>query len=85
VSAPNGNRERCYVGDGVYAEVDEWGNVILTVPGGSAITAGMMLEPAVWGSLHRFVSETFARRQAEHERLSERTDEWVEKLREDGE
>ena len=50
-----------YLGDGVYAAVDEIGNLVLTTENGVAVTNRIVFEPEVLAALEAYI----ARRRAE--------------------
>ena len=43
-----------YIGDGVYAEVDQFRSVTITTSNGLRVTNTIVLEPEVWEALARF-------------------------------
>jgi len=44
-----------YLGDGVYAQIEDYGDLILTTENGVRVTNRIVLEPAVLLSLLKFV------------------------------
>lgn len=46
-----------YLGDGVYAEFDRFGDIILTTENGIATTNRIVLEPEVWLKLVQYVTK----------------------------
>jgi len=44
-----------YLGDGVYAQIEDYGDLILTTEDGVRVTNRIVLEPAVLLSLLKFV------------------------------
>ncbi len=45
------NKRKVYVGDAVYAELNEFGQIVLTTEDGIAATNTIYLEPEVWTQL----------------------------------
>ncbi len=45
---------KVYLGDGVYAEADEYGAIILTTENGLSVTNTIYMEPSVLEALERF-------------------------------
>lgn len=50
---------KTYLGDAVYAEADEFGDLVLTTEDGIRATNRIVLEPAVLGALLRYVDTIF--------------------------
>lgn len=48
---------RTYLGDAVYAELDEWGCIILTTENGLSVTNRIVLEPHVMDALVRWAAD----------------------------
>lgn len=48
--------EKVYLGDGAYALMDRWGNIVLTTEDGYRVSNTVVLEPQVWNSLVEFVA-----------------------------
>lgn len=48
-------KDKEYIGDGVYVEIDERGDVILTTENGYEITNRIVLEPEVFRSLVEYL------------------------------
>lgn len=46
-----------YIGDAVYAEIDEHGRLVLTTEDGIRATNTIVLEPEVWSALAVYVSD----------------------------
>lgn len=47
--------KRTYLGDGVYAKFDEWGDLVLTTSDGIRDTNLIVLEPDVLAALEQFI------------------------------
>ena len=45
-----------YLGDAVYAEVDDYGDLVLTTENGTRATNTITLEPAVIAALERYLA-----------------------------
>lgn len=45
-----------YIGDGVYVDIDEYGDVILTTEDGISVQNRVVLEPAVLGAFQRYLT-----------------------------
>jgi len=43
--------EKGYIGDGVYVEMDQYGDLVLTTEDGISVTNRIILEPGVWRAL----------------------------------
>lgn len=57
-----------YIGDGVYAAMDEYGQIVLTAENGVGASDCIYLEPEVWTNLNTYVTAVFEqRRQKERE------------------
>ena len=56
VMAENGKSHKVYLGDGVYADVDALGDLVLTTEDGIGATNVIVLEPEVLGALFEYVS-----------------------------
>ena len=52
------NKKKEYIGDGVYAELDEFNSIVLTTENGIQTTNSIVLEPAVMQSLLDFYKRT---------------------------
>lgn len=46
---------KTYLSDGAYAEIDQWGDVVLTTEDGRSVQNRVVLEPCAWQLLVRFV------------------------------
>lgn len=46
---------KSYIGDAVYARIDEYGTLVLTTENGIRVTNEIFLEPEVWNELLRFM------------------------------
>lgn len=44
-----------YIGDGVYADIDDLGRLVLTTEDGISVTNRIVLEPEVWAALQHFM------------------------------
>jgi hypothetical protein len=50
-------RVKTYLGDGVYAEVDKFGDLVLTTENGVSAQHRVVLGPNEWVALNRFVGK----------------------------
>lgn len=48
--------KKIYVGDGVYAEREDFGDIVLTTENGVATTNRIVLEPGVWDTLVKWAT-----------------------------
>lgn len=60
------NRNKEYLGDGVYVEISPYGEVILTTENGYETTNTIALEDSVWSNLQMFIKR-YTKRIAEEE------------------
>lgn len=49
---------KTYIGDGVYAERKDYGDIVLTTENGVATTNQIVLEPGVWDILVKWTTAT---------------------------
>ena len=49
---------KTYLGDGAYARVDEFGDMVLTTENGISVQNRVVLEPMVVQLLERFIAQT---------------------------
>jgi hypothetical protein len=54
--------EKIYLGDGVYAEMDEFNSIILTTSNGIMDTNRIVLEPEVLDALNKYLQQWFMTR-----------------------
>lgn len=57
-----------YLGDGVYADYDGYGVIVLTTEDGVQVQNRIYLEPIVWRELERYARDLWATDEAETER-----------------
>jgi hypothetical protein len=62
---------KSYIGDGVYAELDDWSAVVLTTENGIETTNRIVLEPREWNELQRWFGQAV---DESHRRRREATD-----------
>lgn len=48
-------KAKAYIGDGVYAEITEYDDLVLTTENGISTTNRIVLEPEVFGSLLKYL------------------------------
>jgi hypothetical protein len=49
--------KKTYLGDGVYVDINNAGQIVLTTEDGISITNTIFLEPEVWAALKAYVKE----------------------------